>query len=118
MGILAALIMVLTGIASGPVCAAEVRTDLPAKIAAGSKYLFYLHGVSVELNGPDSYNRRFRKKYQTTVIARSLAERGFTVIAETRPKGTRLPATQTSSLHRRDSDQAAISDIVLRIVMK
>jgi acetyl esterase/lipase len=86
------LIMVLTGIVARPVFAAEVRTDLPSKIDAGSKYLFYLHGVSVELNGPDSYNQRFRKKYQTTAIARSLAERGFTVIAEARPKGASVPA--------------------------
>jgi len=87
-----ALIFALAGVAAGQVSAAEVRTDLPAKIDAGKKYLFYLHGVSVELEGPDSYNQQFRKTYETTAIARALAERGFIVITQSRPKGTKVPA--------------------------
>jgi hypothetical protein len=86
-----ALILALAG-AAGSICAAEVRTDLPARIAPGDKYLFYLHGVSVELQGPDSYSRQFQKTYQTTAIAHAFAERGFTVITESRPKGTTVPA--------------------------
>jgi acetyl esterase/lipase len=78
-------------IAVGPVAAAEVRTDLPPQINVSSKYVFYLHGISVELHGPDSYNQRFRKKYQNAAIARALSERGFTVIAEARPKETLVP---------------------------
>jgi hypothetical protein len=78
-------------IAAEPVSAAEVRKELPAKIDAAGRYLFYLHGIAVELNGPDSYSQKFRKKYQNTAIARALSERGFTVIAEARPKDTTVP---------------------------
>jgi hypothetical protein len=85
-------VVALTAVAAEPALAAEVRKDLPAKIDASSKYIFYLHGISVELHGPDSYNRGFRKKYQTTLIARRLAERGFIVVTEARAKGTLVPA--------------------------
>lgn len=85
-----AVIFVLLSVA-GSVAGAEVRNDLPSTIDPASKYLFYLHGVSVELQGPDSYSRQFRKTYETTAIARALAERGFVVIAESRPRGAKVP---------------------------
>ncbi|MDB5821498.1 MAG: uncharacterized protein JWR21_202 [Herminiimonas sp.] len=88
----AVLILALPGAAAGGAVAAEVTAELPGTIDPGNKYLFYLHGVSIELQGPDSYNKQFRKTYETTAIARALADRGFTVIAESRPKGTAVPA--------------------------
>ena len=87
------VIFVLLGVAGSiaPVAGAEVKNDIPSTIDPGSKYLFYLHGIDVELQGPDSYNRKFRKTYENTAIARSLAERGFVVISESRPRGTKIP---------------------------
>jgi hypothetical protein len=82
-----ALLLALAVLA-GPLRAGEVITDLPAQLHPGEKYLFYLHGVSVELDGADHYSRHFQKTYGTTAIARPFAERGFTVITEIRPKGT------------------------------
>lgn len=74
-----------------PVAGAEVTNEILAKIDPDKKYLFYLHGVEVELKGPDSYSRRFRKTYEYSAITRSLAERGFVVISEARPNGTKIP---------------------------
>ena len=74
-----------------PVAGAEVRSDVPSVIDPGSRYMFYLHGVDVELQGPDTFNRKFQKTYEYTAIARALAERGFVVITEARPKNTRIP---------------------------
>lgn len=85
-----AVIFVLLNVA-GSIARAEVRSDLPSTIDLGGKYLFFLHGIAVELKGPDSYSGEFRKTYESTAIARTLAERGFIVIAETRPKGTKVP---------------------------
>jgi len=85
-----AVIMMFMNIA-GAAAGAEVRNDLPSTIDPASKYLFFLHGIAVEFQGPDSYSRQFRKTYETTTIARTLAERGFVVIAESRPKGAKIP---------------------------
>lgn len=87
-----ALILALAGAMSGSAVAAEVVADVPAKVDPDMKYLFYLHGISIELQGPDSYSKRFRRTYESTAIARAMAERGFTVITESRPKGTQVPA--------------------------
>ena len=72
--------------------AQEVLRDLPATIAPDQKYLFFQHGLSVEQLGPDSYSKEFRKTYDTTAITAAFAKAGYIVIAEFRPKGSRVPA--------------------------
>jgi acetyl esterase/lipase len=89
---LAVLMFALAGAAAGGVVAAEVAAEVPLAIDPANKYLFYLHGISIELQGQDSYNKQFRKTYETTAIARAFADRGFMVITESRPKGTAVPA--------------------------
>lgn len=75
-----------------PVQAQEVLRELPASIDAGKKFLFFQHGLSVEQLGPDSYSKEFRKTYDTTGITTAFAKAGYVVIAEFRPKGSRVPA--------------------------
>lgn len=75
-----------------PVQGQEVLRDLPASIDANKKYLFFQHGLSVEQLGPDSYSKEFRKTYDTTGLTNALAKAGYLVIAEFRPKGSRVPA--------------------------
>ncbi|WP_265942862.1 alpha/beta hydrolase family protein [Dechloromonas sp. A34] len=75
-----------------PVQAQEVLRDLPASIDVNKKYLFFQHGLSVEQLGPDSYSKEFRKTYDTTGLTNAFAKAGYVVIAEFRPKGSRVPA--------------------------
>lgn len=75
-----------------PVQAQEVLRDLPASIDATKKFLFFQHGLSIEQLGPDSYSKEFRKTYDTTGLTNAFAKAGYVVIAEFRPKGSRVPA--------------------------
>lgn len=75
-----------------PVQAQEVLRDLPSNIDVTKKFLFFQHGLSVEQLGPDSYSKEFRKTYDTTGLANAFAKAGYIVIAEFRPKGSRVPA--------------------------
>lgn len=72
--------------------AQEVLTQPPAAIDPGKKYLFFLHGLSVEQQGPDAYSREFQKVNQTTAVAQTLANLGYIVLTEARQKGTRVQA--------------------------
>ncbi|HEV2802947.1 MAG TPA: alpha/beta hydrolase [Pyrinomonadaceae bacterium] len=61
--------------------------DVPEKVDAGAKYLFYLHGIIVENEGirPTSPDHGV---YEYEQILNTFVERGFVVISEARPKGT------------------------------
>ena len=71
-----------------PAMATQVFTSAPENPNPDEKYLFFLHGISVEQHGPDSWNGTFNRTYEFTKISKHLADRGFNVIAEVRPKGT------------------------------
>lgn len=67
--------------------AGAVLRDLPEKIDAGAKYIFYLHGRIVEVQGvrPRHEQHGF---YEYEEILRALAARGFHVVSEPRPADT------------------------------
>ena len=67
--------------------AGVVLRDVPEKIDAGAKYLFYLHGRIIEVQGtrPQHPQHGF---YEYEEILRTLAARGFNVISEPRPADT------------------------------
>lgn len=88
------LLVMHTGIAQ------EVLPQPPASIDPGKKYLFFLHGLSVEQQGPDAYSREFQKVNQSTAVAQSLANLGYTVLTEARPKGTRVQAYAEKIAHQ------------------
>lgn len=79
---------------------AKVHQDVPATPDPSAKYLFYFPGLAVELQGPDAVNPYFRKKYEFTAITKVFVEKGYEVIAEVRPKGTK-----TSDYAKKVSDQ-------------
>ena len=67
--------------------AGAVLRDVPEKIDPSAKYLFYLHGRIVEVEGvrPRHEQHGF---YEYEEILRALAARGFQVISEPRPADT------------------------------
>ena len=67
--------------------AGAVLRDVPEKIDAGAKYLFYLHGRIVETGGlrPQHPRHGF---YEYEEILRTLSARAFTIISEPRPADT------------------------------
>lgn len=70
--------------------AGEISKEVPAIIDPQAKYLIYLPGQAVEVDGPDAMNRYFGKVYQMSAISKAFAEKGFHVIAEARPRGTQI----------------------------
>ena len=73
--------------AANQAAAGAVLRDVPEKIDARAKYLFYLHGRIVEVEGvrPRHEQHGF---YEYEEILRTLAARGFHVISEPRPADT------------------------------
>ena len=61
--------------------------DVPRQIDRQAKHLFYLHGFIVENEGIRPTSPR-HGVYEYEQIVRTLANRGFVVISEARPKGT------------------------------
>ena len=64
-----------------------VLRDVPEKIDATAKYLFYLHGRIIETGGVRPTSPR-HGVYEYEEILRTLAARGFTVLSEPRPADT------------------------------
>ena len=76
------------GLGSG--CGVEKFSyDLPSVIKPSEKYIFFLHGKIVEKQGPNGRHPCFGI-YDYHGIVKSFENRGFTVISEIRPKGTKL----------------------------
>ena len=69
--------------------AATVFYPPPDNPSKNEKYLFYLHGISVELHGPDKYSEALGKKYRYTAIVNEFLRRGFNVVSEARKPGVR-----------------------------
>jgi hypothetical protein len=64
-----------------------VLRDVPEQIDAGARYLFYLHGRIVELQGLRPRHER-HGFYEYEEILKTLAGRGFHVVSEPRPADT------------------------------
>lgn len=62
----------------------QIFTDAPATIDANARYLFHMHGLIVELQGPNAQGRNGQYRYHWTVEA--LADHGFVVISEVRSR--------------------------------
>jgi hypothetical protein len=65
---------------SAPTVAGTVEKDLPNTIDANARYLFYMHGVSIE------QGKRRSRSYDYSGILRELAKRGFVAIGEERKR--------------------------------
>jgi len=63
--------------------------NLPSVINPLARYIFFLHGKVVERYGPNGRHPCFGN-YDYHGIVRSFRERGFVVISEIRPEGTKL----------------------------
>ncbi|MFO7556954.1 MAG: alpha/beta hydrolase [Desulfobacterales bacterium] len=63
--------------------------NLPSVINPSARYVFFLHGKIVEKHGPNGRHPCFGI-YDYHGIVRSFRERGFVVISEIRPEGTKL----------------------------
>ena len=62
----------------------QIFTDAPATIDANARYLFHMHGLIVELQGPNAQGRYGQYRYHWAVEA--LADHGFVVISEVRSR--------------------------------
>lgn len=69
--------------------AAKFSYNLPSAINPFANYIFFLHGKIVEEHGPNGIHPFFGI-YDYHGIVKSFENRGFTVISEIRPKGTKL----------------------------
>lgn len=75
---------------AGPIEAAgAIYSDVPERVDASKRYLFYLHGRIVELQGRKAVSPEFGP-YEYDAILQALAEPGFEVISEIRPPTTGL----------------------------
>jgi hypothetical protein len=61
--------------------------DVPQKVDAKAKYLFYLHGAIIENEGVNAVSPRFGA-YEYEQILDTFVNKGFVVISEPRPRGT------------------------------
>lgn len=62
---------------------AEIYATVPEKIDAGKKYLFYLHGLWIEMHGLNA-RHPIHGLYEYDRIVRVLSEKGFVVVSEVR----------------------------------
>lgn len=65
-----------------------VLKGVPANPDPNDSYLIYLHGAIIETGGMRPTHPRFGR-YEYASILQAFADRGFTVISEARPAGTR-----------------------------
>lgn len=64
-----------------------VLKDVPEKVDPNARYMFYLHGLIIENEGPRPTSPQ-HGVYEYAEILDTLAGKGFVVISEARPKGT------------------------------
>ncbi len=68
---------------------AKLSYDLPWAINPSAEYIFFLHGKIVETYGPNGIHSSFGI-YDYYGIVKAFESRGFKVISDVRPKGTKL----------------------------
>jgi hypothetical protein len=64
-------------------------TDVPDKADSSQKYLFYMHGRIVELQGAMAASKQ-HGRYMYDDIVKAFVDKGFIVISEVRPSDTKL----------------------------
>lgn len=64
-----------------------IYADVPQQIDPAARYLIYLHGAIIELEGVRPTHPKFGV-YEYRKILETFANRGFVVISEARPEGT------------------------------
>ena len=79
--------MLLALAAALATAAGPILTDVPAKPDPDARYVFYLHGRILEVQGRNAVSPDFGK-YEYDAILQALAAPGFTVVSEVRPDGT------------------------------
>jgi hypothetical protein len=82
---LSSLILLL--LSSIQVNAQTIFRSVPEKVDSTQKYLFYLHGKIIEDQGINAVSEKFGA-YEYDNILKALADEGFVVISEARPKDT------------------------------
>ena len=83
--VLATLALIVSACASTPADQRrDIFQDVPATIDANARYLFHMHGLIVELQGPNAQGYYGQYRYRWTLEA--LADRGFVVISEARSR--------------------------------
>ena len=65
----------------------DLWRDVPQRVNANAKYLFYLHGRIIEEEGVRAVSPRFGP-YEYEQILQTFVHKGFIVISEPRPRGT------------------------------
>jgi metallo-beta-lactamase class B len=73
--------------AAAPPAVGRVLTDVPSPADPQGRYVLYLHGRILEEQGRQAVSPDFGR-YEYDAVLRALADRGFTVIGEVRPRGT------------------------------
>lgn len=66
-----------------------VFDEIPTQVDPRQNYVIYLHGLWVELHGPNAFNDRYGVRYELDGITEALAGNGLAVIAQVRPRATR-----------------------------
>ena len=66
---------------------AQENPYLPKNIDSSKKYVFYLHGGIVQEQGANAISEQFGP-YEYYPILKELADQGFIVVSEVRPKST------------------------------
>src|ERR1041384_3281591 len=69
---------------------ARILTEAPSSPDPKARYLFYLHGRIIEDQGAENAVSPEFGKYEYAEILDTLADRGFVVISEVRPKNTNI----------------------------
>ena len=67
----------------------KIHLHVPDKFDSSKSYLFYLHGLIIEEAGIRPKNKE-HGYYEYQLILERLAQEGFMVISERRPKGTQV----------------------------
>ena len=67
----------------------RIFQTVPDKLDSSKKYLFYLHGLIIEVAGIRPQNEE-HGYYEYELILEAFAKRGFTVLSEPRPQGTEV----------------------------
>jgi hypothetical protein len=71
---------------------AKSSYKIPSNINSSTKYLFHMHGRIVEVLGPRAIHPKHKEwgPHDYYGILKSFEEKGFTVISDKRPEGTKL----------------------------
>lgn len=77
----------------------QIIKDVPERIDAGQRYLFYLHGRIIEEQGIRPTSERWGV-YEYEAILEALKQRGLVVISEARPRGTEIEAYATKVINQ------------------